>query len=163
MGAKGEALARHFEAKAKDAAATALGEAERRGLEEGDRGGEMDGWRDGAPPRGRSRGGRRHRQAGLRGRANTWGNFTTGMLDQMNAQHAKEHANCTKAETAALLQERRGDGHRGVDRGLSDDQLAKSGIVFTDAPPMTAEQLVQRGLIMHIDEHFGSIRKTVGR
>jgi hypothetical protein len=30
---------------------------------------------------------------------------------------------------------------------------------LTDA----AEQLVQRGLIMHIDEHFGSIRKTVGR
>src|ERR1700675_1926075 len=30
-------------------------------------------------------------------------NFTMGMLDQKNAQHAKEHANCTKAETAALL------------------------------------------------------------
>ena len=47
-------------------------------------------------------------------------------------------------------------------RRLSDDQLAKSGAVFTDAPPMTAEQLVMRGLISHIDEHVGSIRKTVG-
>jgi len=28
---------------------------------------------------------------------------------------------------------------------------------------MTAEQLVTRGFIGHIDEHFGSIRKTVGR
>src|SRR5947208_11232338 len=27
-------------------------------------------------------------------------------------------------------------------RGLNDDQLAKSGTVFTDAPPMTAEQLI---------------------
>jgi MFS family permease len=40
---------------------------------------------------------------------------------------------------------------------------AKSGTVFTDAPPMSAEQLVMLGLITHIDEHFGSIRKTVGK
>ena len=47
-------------------------------------------------------------------------------------------------------------------RGLTDDQLAKSGTVFTDAPPMTAEQLITSGLITHIDAHVGSIRKTVG-
>ena len=28
---------------------------------------------------------------------------------------------------------------------------------------LTAEQLIQRGLVMHIDEHFGSIRKTVAK
>jgi len=49
-----------------------------------------------------------------------------------------------------------------VVRDLSDEQLAKSGIVFAGMPPMTAEQLVMRGLINHIDEHFGSIRKTIG-
>jgi hypothetical protein len=31
-----------------------------------------------------------------------------------------------------------------------------------EAPPMTAEQLVTRGLLTHIDEHVGSIRKPVG-
>jgi hypothetical protein len=46
---------------------------------------------------------------------------------------------------------------------LSDDQFAKGGTVLTDAPPMTAEQLMTAGLIDHIDGHFGSIRKTVGR
>src|SRR5262245_45359087 len=30
--------------------------------------------------------------------------FTGAMLDQMNAQHAVEHAGCTKAETIALLE-----------------------------------------------------------
>jgi hypothetical protein len=80
----------------------------------------------------------------------------------MNAQHAKEHANCTKAETATLLKKGAATAAATV-RGLSDEQLAKSGTVFTNAPPMTAEQLIQRGLIMHIDEHFGSIRKTVGK
>ena len=89
------------------------------------------------------------------------GNFTTGMLDGMNAQHAVEHANCTKAETIALLK-KGAPAAAAVVRGLTDDQLAKSGTVFTDAPPMTAEQLITRGLIIHIDEHVGSIRKAVG-
>jgi hypothetical protein len=31
------------------------------------------------------------------------GGFTRAMLDQGNAQHAQEHAHCTKAETVALL------------------------------------------------------------
>ena len=74
-----------------------------------------------------------------------------------NAQHAKEHTDCTRAETlqkgaAAAL---------AVVRGLSDDQLAKSGTVFTDVPPMTTEQLIMLGLLGHIDEHVGSIRKTI--
>jgi hypothetical protein len=79
----------------------------------------------------------------------------------MNARHAQEHANCTKAETIALLK-RGAVTAAAVVRGLTDDQLATSAIVFTDAPPMTAEQLITSGLISHIDAHFGSIRKTVG-
>jgi hypothetical protein len=34
--------------------------------------------------------------------------------------------------------------------------------VFTGTPPMTAEQLIMLGLVGHIDEHMGSIRRTVG-
>jgi hypothetical protein len=48
-------------------------------------------------------------------------------------------------------------------RGLSDDELGTSGLIFQDAPPFTVEQLVSRALISHTDEHMGSIRKTVGR
>jgi hypothetical protein len=89
------------------------------------------------------------------------GHFTRAMLDEMNARHAQDHANCTKAETIAIL--RRGAASAAaVVRGLHDDQLAKSGTVFTDAPPMTVEQVITSGLITHIDAHFGSIRKTVG-
>jgi hypothetical protein len=89
------------------------------------------------------------------------GTFTRAMLDELNARHAQEHAHCTKAETIALL--KRGVAAAAVMvRGLPDDQLATSGTVFTDAPPMTAEQLITSGLIGHIDAHFGSIRKTVG-
>jgi len=89
------------------------------------------------------------------------GNFTRAMLDQMNAQHARDHADCTRAETLALFQKGAATASAVV-RGLSDDQLAKSGTVFTDASPMTAEQLIMLGLLGHIDEHMGSIQKTVG-
>ena len=158
MGAKGEAFAKEIEAKAKDAAAVIekLTDADWKKVTEAEK------WAVGVTAH--------HLAGGLEAVAgiitgivagHAPGNFTMGMLDQMNAQHAKEHANCTKAETAALLKKGAATA-AAVVRGLSDDQLAKSGIVFTDAPPMTAEQLVQRGLIIHIDEHFGSIRKTVG-
>jgi hypothetical protein len=86
--------------------------------------------------------------------------FTNDMLNVMNATHAREYANCTKAETIDLLK-KGGPVADAVVRGLSDDHLAKSGTVFEDTPPMTVEQLVIACLITHIDEHFGSIRKTV--
>src|SRR5262245_4491180 len=89
------------------------------------------------------------------------GGFTRAMLDQGNAHHAQEHANCTKAETVALLK-KGGTAATAIIRALTDDQLSKSAPVFTDAPPMTAEQLIQGALIHHVDEHIGSIRKTVG-
>lgn len=88
--------------------------------------------------------------------------FTTKMLDEMNAAHAKEADRYTRVETVALL--RRGAAKAAsVVRGLSDEQLATSGPVFADAPPMTAEQLITMALINHVDEHVGSIRRTIGR
>ena len=83
------------------------------------------------------------------------------MINQGNAEHAKNYANCTKAETIDLL--RKGSAAAAtMIRGLSDNQLAKKGMVMAGAPPMTAEQLITAALLNHIDEHFGSIRKTVG-
>lgn len=158
MGAKSEALAKQFEAKAQEAAAgiEKLSDADWKKVTAAEK------WTVGVTA---------HHLAGafepvagmvaaiVSGQLP--GGFSRVMLDGMNAQHARDHANCTKAEPIALLK-------KGVPvaaavvRGLSDDQLAKSGAVFTDAPPMTAEQVVMGGLITHIDEHFGSIRKTVG-
>lgn len=158
MGAKGEAFAKEFEAKVQEA--TALLEK----LSDGDwnRTTAAEKWTVGVTAHHLARA--FEAVAGIvtgivSGKSP--GNFTTGMLDGMNAQHAAEHANCTKAETIALL--KKGvPAAAAVVRGLTDDQLAKSGTVFTDAPPMTAEQLITRGLIIHIDEHVGSIRKAVG-
>ena len=90
------------------------------------------------------------------------GPFTSAMLDEMNARHAREFADCTKAETLALHR-KNAAAAAGVIRGLSDDQLGRSGTVFTDAPPMSVEQFLTGALLTHIDEHVGSIRMTTGR
>ena len=47
-------------------------------------------------------------------------------------------------------------------RGLSGAELATSGTVLKDTPPMSAEQLIAGALLGHIDRHYGSIRETVG-
>lgn len=158
MGAKSEALAKQLEAKTREAMATIeqLSAADWKKVTAAER------WSVGVTAH--------HLAGALEAVSNIvkaiaagqpLGNFTGDMLDQMNAQHAKDYANCTKAETIEL--HRKGAATAAaVIRGLSDEQLAKSGAVFTGAPPMTAEQLITRGLLDHTDEHFGSIRKTVG-
>ena len=88
--------------------------------------------------------------------------FTTQMLDEMNAKHAVDFAGCTKAETLALHKKGAPIAAAAV-RALSDEQLARTGTVFAGVPPISAEQLVMRALINHIEEHFGSILKTTGR
>jgi hypothetical protein len=89
-------------------------------------------------------------------------NFTMAMLDEANAKHARDHANCTKAETLELHQKGAAAAAAGV-RGLSDAELDQSGVVLTGAPAMTAQQVIEGILINHITSHLGSIRKTVGR
>lgn len=87
--------------------------------------------------------------------------FTRHMLDEMNARHAKEFAACAKPETIALHTKGAAAAAAAV-RGLSDAELAKTGTVFAGMPLMSAEDMVRGALLGHIDEHFGSIRRTIG-
>jgi DinB family protein len=87
--------------------------------------------------------------------------FTREILDEMNAQHAREFAGCTKAETIALHRKAAAATVATV-RDLSDDELAKTGTVFAGMPPVSVEELVRRILLGHVDAHFGSIRRTIG-
>jgi DinB superfamily len=88
--------------------------------------------------------------------------FTMAMLDEMNATHAREHANCTRAETLAL-HKKNAAAAASLVRGLSDAELDKSGTVLTGMPAMTTTQIVEGILINHVNEHLASIRATVGR
>jgi len=157
MGAKSEALARQFETTAQDAVALlgTLSDEDWKRVTEGET------WTVGVTAH--------HAATALEpitgmvtaivsGQAQ--GGLTMRGIDEMNALHAKEHAHCTRAGTVALLEKGIPAALAAV-RGLSDEQLSRSGSVLADAPPMTAEQIITMGLIGHFDSHFGSIRQTV--
>jgi hypothetical protein len=158
MGAKGEALAKQFETKAQEATAVLekLSDADWKKVTAAEK------WPVGVTAH--------HVAQSHEGIANiikavvagqSMGNFTMDMLNEMNAKHAKDFANCTKAETLDL-HKKGAAAAAAVVRGLSDDQLAKSATVLTGMPAMTAEQIVTNILINHINDHYGSIRKTIG-
>lgn len=157
MGAKAEALAKQFEAKAQEATAVMerLSDADWKKVTAGEK------WPAGVTA---------HHMAGAHepianivktvSMGQSIPNFTLDMLNESNAKHAKEFANCTKAETLAL--HKKGvAAAAAIVRGLSDDQLAKSGTVLTGVPPMSAEQAITGILINHMQEHLGSIQKTI--
>jgi DinB family protein len=158
MGAKSEAMATQFEAKAKDAAAVLgkLTDADWKQTTAGEQ------WTVAATAHHLARS--YEAVAGIitmLASGKSLGGFTRTMLDQQNAAQAKEQAHCNRAETVALL-EKGAAAAAPVVRGLSDEQLAKSVTVFADAPAMTIEQLVAAALLNHTDEHIGSIRKAAG-
>ncbi len=87
--------------------------------------------------------------------------MTMAQLDQMNAQHAKEHATCTKAETLELHRKNAATA-AAIVRGLSDAELDRTGGVLIGLPPMSTQQVVEQVLIKHVNDHLGSIRAALG-
>jgi hypothetical protein len=158
MGARAESLAKQFEAKAAEMTAAI------KGLSDAD-------WKKTTAAEKWSVGVTAHHVAGahqaIAGIVKTLAagqsipNFTMDMLNEMNAKHAKEQANCSKAETLAL-HEQGAAAAAALVRGLSDAELDGKGAVFVGVPAMTAQQAIEGILINHINDHMGSIRKTVG-
>src|SRR5712692_5868089 len=158
MGAKGEALAKQFEAKAQEATAVMekLSNADWKKTTSAEK------WTVGVVA---------HHLAGAHegisrllktvAAGQSVPNFTMDMLHAMNAKHAQEFANCTKVETLGL-HKKNAAAAAALVRGLSDTDLARSGTVLTGMPPMSAEQVVSGILINHVAEHLASIRATVG-
>jgi uncharacterized damage-inducible protein DinB len=85
--------------------------------------------------------------------------ITMDMIHQGNAAHAARHANCTKAETLALLRQN-GAAAAAIVRGLGDPELDRSAALAMGT--MSAAQVIERILIGHVQDHHGTIRKTIG-
>ena len=158
MGAKAEALAKQFEAKVQEATRVLekLSDAEWKKMTAGEK------WSVGVTAHHVAMA-----HAGIAGLIKSLASgqhkasMTIDDLHTMNAQHAKDFANVGKAETVALHKKNAADA-AAVVRGLDDAALARSAQLLKGAPPMTAEQAVSGILINHMEEHIGSIRKTVG-
>ena len=157
MGARSEMLARQFEAKAQEALDTLVQ------LSESD-------WKKVTAAEKWSVGVTAHHMAGvLETLAGVIGAVAAGqapagfrpdVIDEMNARHAKDYVDCTRAETIELHKKGAARAAAAI-RGLHDEHLGRRALLLGGAP-MTAEQVILGGLFGHIDQHFGSIRDTVG-
>lgn len=87
--------------------------------------------------------------------------LTFELLHAGNAQHARDHAACTKAETLELLR-RAGDAAAASVRAMTDEQLDRSATIPVFGPePATAIGVIEGVLIGHIEGHLQSILASV--
>ncbi|MBT8405884.1 MAG: DinB family protein [Deltaproteobacteria bacterium] len=87
--------------------------------------------------------------------------ITMETIDQMNAQHAKEHANCTKKEVLALLRQN-GPAFAGYLEGLSEADLARTGYLAAIGGDVSAQQLIEMVILQSAEEHLDSMKAATG-
>jgi hypothetical protein len=87
--------------------------------------------------------------------------ITMGAIDQMNAQHAKEHANCTTEEVLGLLREN-GSAFAGYLGGLSEADLARTGYLALIGGDVSAQQLIEMIIFQMGGEHLDSMKAATG-
>ena len=86
---------------------------------------------------------------------------TPELLDQFNAQHAEDYADCSREETLELL---RGNSALVVDAirelsGAELDQAARVSLHWN--APLTAQYLVEDHPLAHTYQHLASIRAAL--
>lgn len=87
--------------------------------------------------------------------------ITRAMIDQGNAQHAQEHANCTKAEVLDLLRNESAAAVQMIS-GLSDELFDNTATGEAFGGTVSAQQIAEYILIAHTGQHLASLKATVG-
>jgi hypothetical protein len=87
--------------------------------------------------------------------------FNMELVDRVNAQHAREHAETGKVETVELENKNTAEAVKIIE-GLSNEQLntAAPHSLF-GGNSVSAEQLIEKGLIGHLQSHLKSIRAAL--
>lgn len=86
--------------------------------------------------------------------------LTMEMIDELNANHASQHADCTKAETLELLRQDGAAAAASI-RALDDSALdTRHDLPFLGDRPVPLEQFIRTGFIDHHAAHLPSIRVT---
>jgi len=88
--------------------------------------------------------------------------ITMEAIDQMNAQHAKEHAHCTREEVLGLLREN-GSAFAGYLEGLSDADLDRTGYLAAIGGDVSAQQFVEMVILQSGGHHLTSMKNTTGQ
>jgi len=87
--------------------------------------------------------------------------LTMDDIIQMANEHAREHAECTRDEVQSILRENGKILTRDL-AGLDDTELDRSGYFAATGGEVTAEQLVEFVIFQSANEHFDSIKTTLG-
>jgi DinB family protein len=88
---------------------------------------------------------------------------TWDAVHQMNAEHARDHANVEKTEALDLLQRNSREAAAAV-RTISDEALDRAGPVSLNADaPLTCQFFVEDHALRHSFHHLARIRAAVGR
>ena len=87
--------------------------------------------------------------------------ITMEAIDQMNAEHAKEHTNCTREEVLALLR-KNGSAFAGYLEGLSEADLARTSYLVLIGGDVSAQQFIEMVILQSGGEHFDSIKAATG-
>jgi hypothetical protein len=87
--------------------------------------------------------------------------ITMEAIDQMNAKHANEHANCTREEVLGLLRQ---NGKTFADylEGLGEADLARTGYIAALGGDLSAQQLIEMVILQSGGEHLDSMKATTG-
>lgn len=80
-------------------------------------------------------------------------------IDEINAEHARRFAGCTKDEVVALAR-RNGEAMARLLAGLSDEQLDRQRLWRTY--DLTTENVIENVVIRHSQLHLANIRAAIG-
>lgn len=85
---------------------------------------------------------------------------TADEITESANRHAREHADCTKAEVLEILKIE-GTAMADFVKGLSDPELERSGRLFATGKDMTAEQFIDVVVLKSARGHFENMKAAV--
>lgn len=86
--------------------------------------------------------------------------ITMDMANHSNAEHAQQHADCTRDEVIAMLRKEGAAAAKTV-RSLPDDALDNAAPVALFDRSMSAEQMIQNVLIWHTYSHLQNMKDAI--
>ena len=88
---------------------------------------------------------------------------TWEVVAEMNARHAREHANVTKAEALELLRKNSRQAADAV-RTFSDEELDRAApFSLSSEAPVTSQFVIEDHALRHPWHHLARIRRALGR
>lgn len=86
--------------------------------------------------------------------------ITPEQIDAGNAENARKYANTAKAEVLTII---RSGGNAAVAeiRGMNDEQLDRTAVLFFSPDPVSAEVVIENALVHHLRGHLDSLKAAV--